>query len=184
MDTNHNKVVGERVKELLKSHDKKQAWLAEQLGYSDPNMISMICNGRRTLTQKKALKLVELFPEVSLDWVMGRSDFKSLKEKALYCAIDLSFEIQAQQEAIYKLAKVNGYMVLSPEDYQEFGITPAEARSYGYTISSEDGCFIRLTGEEMGHFRVLVSDFVNLQLQYLFQTKQVFWDNKEDIDNG
>ena len=84
MGSDHDKKVGKRVKDLYKAHGMTQAQLAEALGYSDPNTISMIVNGHRALTPEKAMILVSMFPGVSLDWMLGRSDYKSESEQKLH----------------------------------------------------------------------------------------------------
>ena len=110
----HNKIIGSRVREVYLRHNMTQADLAEALGYSDPNMISMIVNGRRSLTPEKALKMVELFPEVKLGWLFGHED-AALREAAMQSVIwnDPEKRLERHYRAVNDLAELAGYPMVS-----------------------------------------------------------------------
>ena len=78
---------GKRVKQLLNGHKingKKatQEWLAEQLNISTV-YLSDIVRGIKRLPPDLAYKIVELFPETQIEWLLGLDDIQTKEEKQL-----------------------------------------------------------------------------------------------------
>ena len=62
--------LGNRLSDLLASHDMSQRALAKALGISDMT-ISRIIKGQRNVTLNILIKIADFFT-VSLDWLVGR----------------------------------------------------------------------------------------------------------------
>lgn len=173
MDSNHNKIVGERVRDLYKAHGMTQAELAEKLGYSDPNTISMIVNGRRSLTQEKAMMIVDLFPDTRLDWLMGRE-----QESPLY---KLSVEIairEALDKSFHSFLYGTPYYLLTPEEIRKYGENIQPSPLVDYVLFKGDE-LITLSTIELECFYSLIKSLITTQIDFLFQQKEATKKNAE-----
>ena len=82
------KLRGDNLRKVLSSHGMSQSTLADKIGYT-PEHVSYIVNGIRNLTLEAAEKVVDLFPDVRLDWLMGYGGYMNWEE-----------EVAAQSEKI------------------------------------------------------------------------------------
>ena len=165
MEQNHNKVVGARLREVYRRHNWTQERLAEEIGYSDPNMVSMIVCGRRALTQEKALKIVELFPEVRLDWLLGRSDYESEAEEKLYEAASEVVSRERFNEAIQTFLHGTQYSFATPADFQQMNMEIVPPR---YAFSHEDQLII-LGTHEIDTFFGLIQNQITSQIEFMIR---------------
>lgn len=75
---------GRRLKSLLVENGVTQCSFAKKFGY-EPQHISNIVTGKRRLTEELAQKIVcEEFSFVNVDWLMHRSEFKTIAQKEEY----------------------------------------------------------------------------------------------------
>jgi len=66
---------GKRLKAVLANYGMQQNELAGKIGCTEQH-ISSIISGRRRLTEGIAKKLIEIFPDISYDWLMNSDDYK------------------------------------------------------------------------------------------------------------
>lgn len=170
MAARNNKTAGLRVRALYKAHGLTQAQLAEILGYSDPNTVSMIINGRRSLTPEKALLLVEHFPEVSLDWLMGRSDYKTEGEQALTEAAAHVSDLDAFAETLCFFLDGTPYSLLTPAEIQKLGDGSTSSPTAEYVFFKKDEA-LALSSPELDCLMRLIQSQISSQLDYLFRQK-------------
>lgn len=83
------KLRGDNLRKVLLSHGMSQSTLAEKIGYT-PEHVSYIVNGTRNLTLQAAEKVVDLFPDVRLDWLMGYGGYMNWEEEVAAEAEELS----------------------------------------------------------------------------------------------
>lgn len=75
-----NGIRGENLRKVLQYYGMDQKELAEKIGYTKEH-ISYIVNGRRNLTQEAAERIVSLFPNVNLNWLMGYGGYMNWEEE-------------------------------------------------------------------------------------------------------
>lgn len=73
---------GERLRTIARRKGVTQTELSEQLGCS-PVHLSKIVTGSRNLTEDMAQKVVNLFPEYRLQWLLGYDDYATDEEALL-----------------------------------------------------------------------------------------------------
>ena len=168
MNKEHNKKVGKRVKELYKSHGMTQAKLAEALGYSDQNTISQIVNGHRSLTPEAANTLVRMFPEVSLDWLLGRSDYKNEGDRLMDLLLSNEVKLKSFEDAFNGFLCNTGYFLLTPETFQKHG--DPSSPSNDYVLFKGDAQLVLSRNEVIPLFE-LVRANIKSQIDFLFDTK-------------
>ena len=76
-----NPLRGERMKEIIRREGITQAQLAEVLGVGEVHL-SNVANGKRSLTDKRAEKIIALYPRYRLPWLLGYDDYMT-EEDAL-----------------------------------------------------------------------------------------------------
>lgn len=76
-----NPLRGERMKEIIRREGITQAQLAEVLGVGEVHL-SNVANGKRSLTDKRAEKIIALYPRYRLQWLLGYDDYMT-EEDAL-----------------------------------------------------------------------------------------------------
>ena len=76
-----NPLRGERMKEIIGREGITQAQLAELLGVGEVHL-SNVANGKRSLTDKRAEKIIALYPRYRLPWLLGYYDYMT-EEDAL-----------------------------------------------------------------------------------------------------
>ena len=69
-----------RLKQLYAEQNITQTWLSEKTGISQ-NTLSRIANGKAPLSHRIASYIVELFPDIRAEWLMGDDDFQTEMDK-------------------------------------------------------------------------------------------------------
>ena len=78
-----NQIRGERLRELMESHNLTNEELARLTNYSNGH-ISYMKNGARNITEDAARTFIEkAFPEIRIEWLMGYDNFRTEQEKTL-----------------------------------------------------------------------------------------------------
>lgn len=70
---------GERLKELIISHDMTYSEFGKSVNLSERTINSYVSNTRR-LTEDSARIITQIYPEVRFEWLMGWDDYKTEKE--------------------------------------------------------------------------------------------------------
>ncbi len=84
-----NPIPGQRLKKILTKEKKTSKWLCEHI-YLTPPTVSDIINGRANLTRENAEKVIELFPNYNISWLLGLvGDHLMYAKDAEYNAIPL-----------------------------------------------------------------------------------------------
>ena len=107
---------GEKVKKLMKAYHYTQAQLAEKLDCSE-NHISMIVRGERNLTVKKAKAIAEIF-DVSPEWLLGFSNFRTNRDEKAYAIADRLVGLQFEKKAFQIYVGIAGYNIQLQDDSQ------------------------------------------------------------------
>ena len=108
-----NKVRGQNLRKLLAHYGMDQKELAERLHYSKEH-ISYIINGHRNLTLDIAEKVVDIFPEVHLDWLMGYGGYMNWEEEVAAQAEEISYSFaknERLENSLKELIECLGYKV-------------------------------------------------------------------------
>ena len=108
-----NKVRGQNLRKVLAHYGMDQKELAERLHYSKEH-ISYIINGRRNLTLDIAEKVVDIFPEVRLEWLMGRGGYMNWEEEVASQAEEISKSFEKDmhiENSIKSLVECLGYKI-------------------------------------------------------------------------
>lgn len=106
IDPEINRKRGERVKELLKSNGKTQAWLAGKL-FLKPEHLNMLLNGKRNLGEDKIQIIASLFPDVQIDWLLGISEYKTENQRF----VSIIEKRHSRRDLICSLIALHGYTV-------------------------------------------------------------------------
>lgn len=89
-----NKVRGQNLRKVLVHYGMDQKELAEKLHYSKEH-ISYIINGHRNLTLDIAEKVVDIFPDVHLEWLMGHGGYMNWEEEVNSVSDEISKSFDA-----------------------------------------------------------------------------------------
>lgn len=178
IDQEINEKRGKRVKELLKDNGKTQVWLAEQL-YLQPEHLNMMLNGKRNLGEDKIHAIVELFPGVELDWLLGISDYKTVGEHFARTISQCQHEGELLMIGLRAFAQLSGYEITfaapALSDGQQTAPVEAWLKMFreGYTVSGKEGS-ATISLEDMNRLQNEICDFVEFKLNRLCE--------KEDKD--
>lgn len=108
-----------KIQELCKEKKISMAALAELCGYNPNSFYNAASRGR--ISKGIADKIREIYPEISLDWLLGDSDYMTAEayEKARAAEIEKGLkEVGEQILAFTSLAKARGFSVSFSENAQ------------------------------------------------------------------
>lgn len=110
---------GERVALLVKEQSITKKTLANQI-YITPPTLSKIVNGKAVLTEENARRIHSLFPEYSVEWLLGLVDYRNENLRPLYEAAmqsvvwnDPEKRLERHYRAVNDLAELAGYPMVS-----------------------------------------------------------------------
>lgn len=163
----------ERLKELIRETGIKQNQLAADTKISQ-QAISAMVQGKANVTETTAQLISEKFPQYSVEWLMGFSDYKNNAEQ--FC--DTISRAQEKADLLLRglstFAQLTDYQIKLPlppsvggRVFVEDAIT---AIKEGYAISHGDES-IQMSLEEMNTFENEILDLVELHLKHLFRRK-------------
>lgn len=89
---------GKRMKEIIDREGITQAQLAEVLGVGEVHL-SNVANGKRRLTDKRAEKIIALYPGYRLSWLLGYDDYMTEED-----ALRTPLKQAVQRDTIWKIA--------------------------------------------------------------------------------
>lgn len=121
-----NPVCGQRLKEVISASPFSQKDFAEAVLHYTPEHLSLIINGKRSLTPELAEKIVSMFPHIRYQWLMGVDDIKTENERV---DVMLTKEERSKQ-LIEELIKLHGYELttfVNPDsDEERIRVKPPE----------------------------------------------------------
>lgn len=94
-----NPLCGERLKEVLREQDLTQSKLSKIMPLSQQT-ISHIIQGKANLTEANAKRIIELFPNYNLAWLLGIDDHKT-KSEVVHEASKLIYSDLVRQKKAY-----------------------------------------------------------------------------------
>ena len=166
-------IPGQRLKAFYKMKGLTQAQLAEMLGYADENTISMIVNGRRKLTLDKARTIVQNYPDVSIAWLMGDSEYINEKQRAISLIQAAEKEGNLLDTGLKSFATLSGYQISFPFEngFAGLKLTDIFAEIKSGCVIEKDGSQIQLSTEELNRFENHICDIIENELKFLFYMK-------------
>lgn len=160
-----------RLKEIIESEGVKQNQLSKETGISQ-QAISAMVQGKANVTETTAEIIVKRFPQYSIEWLLGFSDYKNSTEKNSAVISQAQHEGDLLLTGLSAFAQLAQYQIKVTSPMQKIGTVEETLNMLmdGYTIS-HDGASIKLSLEEMNVFENEAFDFVELQLKHLFKRK-------------
>lgn len=163
----------ERLKQIIKEQGIKQTELSEETGISQ-QAISAMVQGKANVTETTAEIMVEKFPQYSVEWLLGFTDYKNNAEEFGMTVSQMQHEGYLLLKGLSSFAQIANYQIKSCSPVSTCGKIVIEdalkAVREGYIIS-HNNVSIQLSIEEMNIFENEVCDFVELQLKHLFKRK-------------
>ena len=171
-DVNSRKISGAHVRTIREELGLTQDELSEKLELmSGGKYISQIECGNRALPARHAQKLIDMAVRpTSYKWLMGLSEHRSESEEELYKLAADMVNHETVASAINQIAYQHGYLIIPPNTKELETAMDFDKRRC--IISKDDG-FIVLSSNELLSLEALISDFVKLQFDYLFNCKPV-----------
>lgn len=180
-----------RLKQLYEEHGITQVWLSDKTGISQ-NTLSRIANGKTALSYTIACEIVKVVPDISVEWLMGTSDFPTDMLKSAFPAFkSLYFKIK-NEKAVLAFLKTFGITIeaiVSPDigniSTEEFFCLPeskqkdilaATFEEWGseqyFMIKKSDGEVVkRISGAEKERFIEDICDYVEFKFDKLTEEK-------------
>lgn len=160
------------LKVLCEKEGLKRLAFAEMIGLEE-NSLNKIISGNSNLTETNAERIHQLFPEYSIDWLLGKSKYMNGLEKLAFESVESSL----LGDAFDTFASLNGFTIIHPlaelagQDHTDDEVR--KALGFGYAIQrNEDRTIIRLTHREMDHLKEYINSMVKLQINLLFDMKE------------
>ncbi len=157
-----------------------QNWFSKlehgEYGYISQQAISQMVNKKANVTETTARTVHRYFPQYSVDWLMGYTDYKNDADKFNAVISEMQTESDLLLRGLTAFAKLCDYEIrlTSPAHNPEETYAPVEKWMKmihdGYTIRKDDQT-VQLSLEEMNAFENEVCDFVELKLKHLFKQK-------------
>lgn len=163
----------ERLKQVIKEQGIKQTRLSEETGISQ-QAISAMVQGKANVTETTAEIMAEKFPQYSVEWLLGFTDYKNNAEKFGITASQIQHEGHLLLKGLLSFAQLANYQIKPCSPVSTHGKIAVEdvlkAVREGYIISHNHAS-IQLSLEEMNTFENEVFDFIELQLKHVFKRK-------------
>lgn len=164
-----------RIKELLKEKGLKQKDLAEMLGRDPQNLSRDLVSG--TVSDKTCRKIVELFPDYRIEWILGYPDeakthyewadniqlMKDLTANSMWCIIENSLKKEGKS---LKFVHRQGQHLDSSERLR--------ADCYYSIVDGEGRELKRLTALEMVRFEQKIQSFCDFLTKDLLSSVSIF----------
>lgn len=166
------KLRGDNLRQVLSSHGMSQSTLADKIGYT-PEHVSYIVNGIRNLTLEAAEKVVDLFPDVRLDWLMGYGGYMNWEAEVAAQAeeiVNAFAKNERLENSLKELIECLGYKVfiklggLKHED----GVTYHDDTVESCRIVSPDGEKEEITYRELQQILYNITSFAKNELSKQF----------------
>ncbi len=157
-----------RIKTLCRDVGITQEELAEKLDIS-VQQVSRLSTGRSRLTYQRAKDIQSLYPQYSIEWLMGDSENKNIEEELDSVISNLSEENRLLLTGLQAFAKLSGYTI---DPITEHSADPLiqliHSLTSGYRISMGDN-YIELSIIEMNIFQNEIYEEVKLRIEQLFR---------------
>ena len=171
---------GERLRMIALREDITQMKLSELLD-CNPVHLSKIVNGARNLTEDMARKVVSLFPEYRLQWLLGYDDYAT-DEEALVQAAQAEGDRAILGRAILQLAfHALGCSVCRGEDAEAAGEEAADADSFR-VLDANRKEVARYSDRECEALCQEIADFAIFKIKRRFTTANIYAHIVEEAD--
>lgn len=181
-----NKKIGSRLKSYLREKNLKQSELADILGYgSGERYISLIVNGKRSLTQEKAEIIAKKIPPVRAEWLMCRDDYKTEEDRN--AAIEKDYLERYKAEKLYE-GQIFPAFVTGLEDLRGYGLTlQANDDLLGQCViitDKENRPVGSISVEAYKRFQAEVEHYATYLIRQIVNTEMTPWpaSGKEGVD--
>ena len=163
-----------RLKQVLKHADVTQKELAGKIGRSAQTVNAMV-KGTAPLTEKTAIAINALYPDYSVEWLMGKADYPNQREQNLAVYQRAQEEADLLSVAFDALCKLNGYTytATSPAQPKADGLFEATefvaAIREGFTVSDGKRSG-HLSFDELHDLKNEICDFAAFKLGRIVKT--------------
>lgn len=157
----------ERLKLILKEQDITQKELSKQI-YLSEKMISVIINGKASITYDTATKISDLFPDAGYryQWLMGYDDHKTNRDLLISLIMNSGIEDELLYSGVAAFIKLSGYAITFDCEKNEMAEGNNRICHKGYVIS-RDGQAVILDLSQFNHFANKINDYVDFELQHM-----------------
>ena len=169
-----------RLNQVFSETGIPQNWFSKlehgEYGYISQQAISQMINKKANVTETTARTINRYFPQYSVDWLMGYTDYKNDREKFSTVISELQTESDLLLRGLIAFAKLCDYEIEltspahKPEETSASVDNLMKMLHDGYTIRKGDQT-VQLSMEEMNAFENEVCDFVELKIKHLFKQK-------------
>lgn len=160
-----------RLKQFIRETGITQKQLSNETNISQQSISAMI-QEKANVTELTAQIIAAKYPEYSVEWLLGFSDYKNATEKNLAVISRARHAGDLLFEGLNAFAELAGYHITLASPVQNKSTVEVALKMVrdGYKFS-HNGISIQLSLEEMNAFENEVCDFVELQLKHLFKRK-------------
>ena len=165
-------VIVKRLKEILEDSGLSQRQFGIQVLKIDNNdsFTNDIFKGRKTLSKKKAMNIVNAYPWLRIEWILGEDDYKTENE---YMFKDIS-EIQLRGHAFITFAQLCGYQIYLSKMEDIDNILDSVKR--GYTIQKDN--------QIIGNIPLEKFNLLSLDIQELTEQRIKSFIRETEDNNG
>ena len=165
-----NPISGIRVKMICKEKGITQEQLSGIINLSKKTVSSMI-NQKSSVTYFTAMQISHHFPEYSVAWIMGETDYRNKQEEFADVLKEMREELHNEGMDLYSglfpFVKLNGYSIEKNKSVAEDKTLKLLQDIHGgYTFRKNDSS-ISLNLKELNLLANEICDYVALRLKYI-----------------
>ena len=129
--------------EVLRREQISQAELSRRIHISQQT-ITDIRQGRANITQSTAEEIVKVFPQYSLNWLLGLSEFPTEEEQIADAIMTVMHRLGKEEDATEQLNAVLGYHADLPRDPTEDDNIRSSKKTVTFTSNLSDAEILEL----------------------------------------
>ena len=163
---NYNRISADRVKTVYTEQGISQGEFARIINMQQAAISEMV-NGKRKVTATTAQAIHAAFPDYSVEWILGTSDYKNDTEKNIATINQIRREGSILEAGFRLMAELKGFVIISPDERMAEALDVAEAiRQFknGYYVTNTEGKGCHLSVEEMNRLENDVCDYIEYRL--------------------
>lgn len=108
-----------RMQTIRKHHKLTQEEFADTVGISK-SLVTSVETGKKPLTKERAKQIASVFPEYSIDWIMGLSDYENEFDERNAEGAEKIRRHNAKINAIHEMLVKLGYRFENPKNSSEY----------------------------------------------------------------
>lgn len=161
----------ENFKTLKREQGKSQRWLAKNLEVTDATVTAW-CQGKKQVSRNNAMRIVDLFPEYTVEFIRGESPYKNKRHEIAYIIAKGREEGTRLRAATLILADLSGFTIANTpiERTGDEVVDTVHEYTSGFDLS-RNGKVLHLTMDEMSAVENYICDFVELTLDRLLKAE-------------